>query len=62
MEDNVSNALLMAVAMIIFVIALTVTFSLISQTNTTSDIVLYSYDEKHRLQCCSLRQRCSEGL
>lgn len=45
MEDNVSNALLMAVAMIIFVIALTVTFSLISQTKTTSDTVLYSYDD-----------------
>lgn len=45
MEDNVSNALLMASAMLIFIIALTVTFSLISQTKTTSDTVLYSYDD-----------------
>lgn len=45
MEDNISNALLMAAAMLIFIIAITVTFSLISQTKTTSDIVLYSYDD-----------------
>lgn len=45
MEDNISNALLMAAAMLIFIIAVTVTFSLISQTKTTSDIVLYSYDD-----------------
>ena len=45
MEENLSNALLMAGAMIVFVIAITVTFSLISQTKSTSDIVLYSYDD-----------------
>lgn len=45
MEDNISNALLMAAAMLIFIIAITVTFSLISQTKTTSDIILYSYDD-----------------
>ena len=45
MEDNISNALLMAAAMLIFIIAVTVTFSLISQTKTTADTVLYSYDD-----------------
>lgn len=45
MEDNISNALLMAAAMLIFIIAVTVTFSLISQTKITADTVLYSYDD-----------------
>lgn len=45
MEENISNALLMAGAMLVFIIAVTLTFSLISQTKSTSDIVLYSYDD-----------------
>lgn len=45
MEDNLSNALLMAAAMIVFIIAVTVTFSLMSLTKATSDTVLYSYDD-----------------
>lgn len=45
MEENISNALLMAGAMLVFIIAVSLTFSLISQTKTTADTVLFSYDD-----------------
>lgn len=45
MEENIADALLMAASVLIFVIALTVVFSLISQAKTTADTVLYSYDD-----------------
>lgn len=44
MEENISEALVMAASVLIFVIALSVIFSLISQAKSTSDAILYSYD------------------
>lgn len=45
MEENISEALVMAASVLIFVIALSVIFSLISQAKSTSDAILYSYDD-----------------
>lgn len=45
MDENMSNALLMAAAVLIFIIALTTGYSLISQVKETSDYVLDTYDE-----------------
>ena len=45
MDENMSNALMMAAAILIFIMALTITFTLVSQTKETSDYVLYSYDD-----------------
>ncbi len=45
MEENIADALLMAASVLIFVVALTIIFSLISQAKTTADAVLYSYDD-----------------
>ena len=45
MEENLYNALLMAAAMLVFVIAITTVFSLIHLTKYTSDAVLYQYDD-----------------
>lgn len=43
--ENVSDALKIAFAIIVFVTALTITFMLISQSRETSDIVFYSVDK-----------------
>lgn len=45
MEENISEALIMAASVLIFVIALALIFSLISQAKTTTDAVIYSYDD-----------------
>lgn len=45
MEENISEALVMAASVLIFVIALSVIFSLISQAKSTADAILYSYDD-----------------
>lgn len=45
MEENLYNALLMAAAMLIFIIAVTTVFSLVKLTKFTSDAVLYEYDD-----------------
>ena len=43
--ENASDALKMAGAVLIFIIALTIVFSLISQIKTTSDSVLFNSDK-----------------
>lgn len=43
--ENASDALLIAFAVFVFVIAITVAFSVISQAKSTSDYVLYYADE-----------------
>ena len=45
MEENVSEALIMAASVLIFVVALSVIFSLISQAKTTTDALIYSQDD-----------------
>lgn len=45
MEENISEALIMAASVLIFVIALSVIFSLISQAKSTADAIIYSYDD-----------------
>lgn len=43
--ENAADALKIAFAIFIFVIAITVTFSIISQVKSTADVVLYHTDE-----------------
>lgn len=43
--ENAADALKIAFAMFVFVIAITVTFSLVSQAKSTADVVLYHSDE-----------------
>lgn len=43
--ENAADALKIAFAMFVFVIAITITFSLISQAKSTADVVLYYSDE-----------------
>lgn len=43
--ENAADALKIAFAIFVFVIAITVTFSIISQVKSTADVVLYHTDE-----------------
>jgi len=43
--ENATDALKIAFAMFVFVIAITLTFSLVSQAKSTADVVLYHSDE-----------------
>lgn len=45
--ENASNALLMAFAVLIFIIALSITLNTLSQAKTTADIVLFYSDREN---------------